>query len=232
MEGALERGRAHATGEYAAIHDDDDTWEDRFLQEMVAQLDGHPFCVGVVCSYWTIEEELFHGQAVERRRSLVPLTPGFLLRRNLLLRNQFPPIALLMRAQAFHEVRIPTERPVLGDWLLHLQLLDRGPLLRCPTTLANYHVRLNTQDSQANSVVAKLGLHVTGREEILADMIENEGPSLQGQLLVQILEELHEVKDRLRRIEEKPDGLSRLASRVRRLLGLGSGGRSHRRGPT
>lgn len=177
----------------AAIHDDDDTWDERFLEQMNAAIDAMPSAVGAVCNWVEIFERLKNGAYLEEKRSRA-LKPGALTLPRLAVRNRFPPIALLFGIDAWRRAgRFDEALPVLGDWSFNLRLLERGDLADVDATLAYQHIRRAAKGAASNSIIAKKALHERTKTLMINAFIRN-APARSESMLPQLLAtaEIHE----------------------------------------
>lgn len=145
MRGAPINAGIHASdGELITLLDDDDTWEPRFLEKMVAALDRktHPNIRGAVCRTRCIEESSVAAGLKEERSydlnaELCNLTLG-----SLAVVNRFCTHAFLYERSALKTVGLyPEDYPVLEDWHFNLRFLLHHEILVVPETLTNYHFR-------------------------------------------------------------------------------------------
>ncbi len=147
---ALNLGLAKVDREFFCVHDDDDTWSERFLATAVGYLrqpSGAQY-VGVACDTDTIVESLIDGRIVQQTRRPHRRDRGVLSLFDAL--NFFshpPPISLLTRSRALALVpRNNTAMSVMYDceWLARLLLTaDVGAI---PSVLAFYHLREQDDD--------------------------------------------------------------------------------------
>lgn len=159
MEAASNAGIGALKCRYLAIHDDDDSWEAAFLARTVGFLEANPDHGGVVTGCVQRFETLEGGQVTEQRRQTLPLGINSVSLSAMAYRNQFPPIALLIRRSALDTVGHYDESlPVLGDWEFNLRLLTAFPLGFVGELLANWHIR-EGQGAAASSVTARVDLH-------------------------------------------------------------------------
>jgi glycosyltransferase involved in cell wall biosynthesis len=171
---AANAGVRAARGEYLVIHDDDDSWNDAFLEIMVAGLDRQPASVGgVVCHSQYVDEIFFDGTITTKQ-----VRPFNNWLRNVTLfrmasRNFIPPISFLYRASLHEELGLYKEElPVLGDWDFYMRLLSRYDVTVVPRVLANYHLRPSDAGEQfGNSVAAGMETHVDVEAKILNSLM-------------------------------------------------------------
>jgi glycosyltransferase involved in cell wall biosynthesis len=163
MEHASNQGMRLARGQFAVIHDDDDSWLPTFLAKMTAYMEApqNATAAGVVCQSWLIHETILPDSIEES--SCEPFNPWLeqidLWR--LIQENTFPPISFLFRRAIWERLGgFDESLPVLGDWEFNVRIALQQTIAFLPERLARYHHRLQTTDpSQANSVTAGDQLH-------------------------------------------------------------------------
>jgi glycosyltransferase involved in cell wall biosynthesis len=158
MEHASNFGLREARGTSLVIHDDDDSWDPRFLSRMAGFLNNpaHREFGGVVCHSVRVVERLQEDSIEERFRH--PFNPELssLDFWSVLKQNPFPPISFLFRRSAYQATGPFNESlPVLGDWEFNLRVLARFRIGVLPEELAFYHHRdSGTEAAYANSITA------------------------------------------------------------------------------
>jgi GT2 family glycosyltransferase len=161
MEEASNRGLADSNSEFFVIHDDDDSWDLRFLDVAVDALRGAPTAVAVVTGVTRIYETFRGGKVWPVSHEDFPLSHGRLTYRGMIGGNTFPPIAALFRRSVLNTVgNFDSSLPVLGDWEFNLRAVAAGEFVFIPERLAHYHTR--TPDSDAvsgNSITVGEELH-------------------------------------------------------------------------
>lgn len=163
MEHASNFALRHASGLYATVHDDDDTWLPNFLRNMVAWLrhSDHQGFAGVVCHTVHVIETVENGDI--RQIASGPFNTWLeqidLWR--LLQQNPFPPISFLFKRSVWEELGgFDESLPVLGDWEFNVRVALRHRLGLLPKALARYHHRRGSSNpAHANSVTAGDSLH-------------------------------------------------------------------------
>jgi len=161
MEAASNLALSHATGEFAVIHDDDDSWEPAFLATCVEHLDhADPGVEGVVTAANKITERL-EGDTVTFVGSELYATLQSVTLLEMARGNMFPPIAFLYRRAVIEKIGgYRADLPVLGDWEFNLRFLRAFDIDPLPQALANYHIRPDTTTGvYSNTVVGGLSLH-------------------------------------------------------------------------
>jgi glycosyltransferase involved in cell wall biosynthesis len=164
MEEASNRGLADSDSEFFVIHDDDDSWDSRFLDVAIAALRESPSSVAAVTGVTRIYETFRGGKVWPVSHENFPLSQGRLTYRGMIGGNTFPPIAALFRRSVLNTVgNFDSSLPVLGDWEFNLRAVAAGDFVFIPERLAHYHTR--TPDSDAVS-----GNSITVGEELHRDV--------------------------------------------------------------
>lgn len=161
MEAASNLGVAAATGEFLAVHDDDDTWAPDYLSATVDVLDSSPEAVAVTASTEIIIERLEDDSIVEVRREPFGPPHDVVTVFDLIVVNRFVPISLLVRRTVIVELGgFDDSLPVVGDWEFHLRLALHGQIeyLGGPPR-AFWHQRPDTTGALSNSVHSANELH-------------------------------------------------------------------------
>ena len=170
MEAASNAGLAVASGQYFAIHDDDDRWDVTFLNRTTAFLNApeNASYIGVATGCDVVQERI-EGGRIETVAQFPwnyfrpPITFSAMLER-----NQMPPITLLLRRALLARTGGYNEAlPVLGDWEFVLRALAVGDIGALEERLAFYHHRL-TSDAPiyANSVTGGINIHSETRARL------------------------------------------------------------------
>lgn len=166
MEHASNQGILACDSEAIAIHDDDDTWNPRFLEclsEKLARLNDR--YAGVVCRTQQVFESLDGSGTVNivRKRYLDPHL-NFISQPRMQVVNQFMPIAFLFKRSIYNAIGgFDLSFEVCGDWDFNLRLLSKFKIKVVPGKLAYYHVRVNQNGAYQNSVTRhRLHQHYIG----------------------------------------------------------------------
>jgi glycosyltransferase involved in cell wall biosynthesis len=137
---------------YFAIHDDDDSWHEDFLQYTVERLESEPSAGAAVVRCDKVVEQQ-NGDSIQKIKT-VPWMPD--VRAINLYRqcvdNQFTPIATLFRRSAYQAVgKFDDTLPVIGDWEFGLRLLTKydAEYIDPGFVLAFYHHRSLSDNSFA-----------------------------------------------------------------------------------
>ncbi|SDG39243.1 glycosyltransferase family 2 protein [Roseospirillum parvum] len=155
MERASNIGIAASDSRHLVIHDDDDSWDPKFLARMVPCLEEAtwPSLAGAVCHSARVEERVIDGPEGPSVKTdnvagwnTALKTVGLM---DMLAWNQFPPISFLFERRALDQVGPYREDlPVLGDWEFNVRFLSAFDILVVPQVLARYHHRLTGPPGQ------------------------------------------------------------------------------------
>lgn len=166
MEEASNIGIRDSAGEYLVIHDDDDSWDNMFLLEMLETIEKerkkNAHIRGIACQSMRIDEQI-EGNEVKILKTK-PYNPKLLAASLLEMSgsNQFPPISFIFARKAAEEIGLfNKDLEVLGDWDFHLRFLKQYDIAILPKVLANYHHRKITDGSYGNSVTAAQNKHIS-----------------------------------------------------------------------
>lgn len=158
QEASNEALRASPDTEFACIHDDDDSWHPRYLEETIGYLQArgpeHREQGVVTQTLQILEEFNLDGQVVElSRHDFCPMDEVSLSR--ISQGNLFPPIAFLYR-RAMHE-RIGYFNQLfdpLGDFDFNLRFLATADIGLVNQRLAYYHWRTRDKNQSVTSGVS------------------------------------------------------------------------------
>jgi len=161
MEEASNRGLADSNSEFFVIHDDDDSWDLRFLDVAVDALRGAPTAVAAVTGVTRIYETFRDGKVWPVSHEDFPLSQGRLTYRGMIGGNTFPPIAAVFRRSVLNTVgNFDSTLPVLGDWEFNLRAIAVGEFVFVAERLARYHTRTQESDLvSGNSITVGEELH-------------------------------------------------------------------------
>lgn len=224
---AINAGISASESELITLLDDDDTWELRFLEKMVAALDRetHPNVRGAVCRTRCIEESSVEsGLQMERTYDLNPDLCNVTLG-SLAVVNRFCTHAFLYRRDALKTVGLyPEDYPVLEDWHFNLRFVRHHDIVVVPEILTNYHFRPPEQrGAPANSQTAERDDHKFHEARLINEALREDlrtGTQGLGFVLTQasiareISDALHRHENRLKSIGDKT---GKIDSRTREL---------------
>lgn len=126
---AANRGFERATGEFVAVHDDDDLWHPEFLQRTVGHLERHPADVAVVVQSEIVDERAEAGGFVEVARYPFGPPADVVSLVDLILINRMVPISMLLRRDVLEELGGWDETLLcVEDWEFNLRLATAGPI--------------------------------------------------------------------------------------------------------
>jgi glycosyltransferase involved in cell wall biosynthesis len=154
MQAAANKGIQSVDSKYVVIHDDDDTWDGRFLEKTTDHLEKSG-AMAVVTSTDVITEEI-DGDTINvlgRARMLPDMKHISLYK--MCFENQAAPIALIFNRNVFETIGYFDESlRGFGDWDFGLRLLLHYDIdyLNLPEALAFYHQRPHSDGLHLNSV--------------------------------------------------------------------------------
>jgi glycosyltransferase involved in cell wall biosynthesis len=157
MQNASNLGIRSVESEFIGIHDDDDTWQEMFLEECVGYLETagvESREQGVAAqSIWVMEEVDSWGNIVElSRQDYLPFESISLFQAA--AKNPFPPIAFLYRRRAHDKVGyFDQEFNELGDHDFNLRFLSHYDIGTISKRLAGYHWRHRANGSNYGNTV-------------------------------------------------------------------------------
>lgn len=148
---------------FVIVHDDDDTWDARFLERTIAYLEEKPTCKGIITHSNKIYEKIEQDQIKKIKET--PFNhelKGVLSMYDMMKNNLYSPISFIYRSEVYNEIGYFDESlEVLEDWEFNLRFLMKYDIEVLEEVLAYYHIRkqTNIQDSFKNTVVDKKNLH-------------------------------------------------------------------------
>lgn len=178
MEAASNKGINASQSEYVVIHDDDDSWEPRFLDACVCALEGCeiPSVKGVATHINQIFERVDNNETTHEisRRDFDPHLTSVSLPEISEI-NKFMPISFLFRKEVFDVIGMYDEElPVVGDWEFNIRFLSKFDLVVVKEKLANYYIRVDSHEDYANTVTAGQDDHQFYRALIVNKHLRNE----------------------------------------------------------
>jgi glycosyltransferase involved in cell wall biosynthesis len=159
MAAATNSGISKSNSTYIALLDDDDTWEPTFLAETIDILEAagpHSPLQGVATYTNQVFEILQADSIIIKRKERYPLQPHFISFANLLVENQFTNLSFLYRRSALDAIGNYNEQlKLFDDWEFNMRFALQFQIALHPKFLANYHMRLNTSGSNANTLASQ-----------------------------------------------------------------------------
>ncbi|MCU0302155.1 MAG: glycosyltransferase [Candidatus Nanopelagicales bacterium] len=207
---AANRGVAQGASPLVALHDDDDTWDPRFLQATVDHLSGTDDQAVAVRTELVFEREMGTRIVEIGREVFHPLMqePTYF---DLIRFNHVVPISMLIRRSAWEQLGGFDETiEVVEDWVLNLSLaLDAGLGFIDGAPLAFWHHRPESVGDAGNSVIAGHAGHIRSdrrvRDRLVREYVRQHGPGGLLYLSKYIDERTADVLVRLERIEARQD---------------------------
>lgn len=180
MEEASNRGLTATESDFFAIHDDDDSWNARFLEVAVDGMRAHPSAAAVVTGIYRIHELYRDGKIRPVHSEKFYLSEERLTFRGMIGNNTFPPIAALFQRRLLSEIgEFDSSLPVLGDWEFNLRAVLAGGFVYIPERLANYHTRTpDSETASGNSITVGIDLHHQIRGQLQKRWLEE--PNIDG----------------------------------------------------
>jgi glycosyltransferase involved in cell wall biosynthesis len=151
LGGALNVGVRQSNSRYIVVLDDDDTFDNHYLEKMVGQLSRKvmPSIGAVVCRTSIVHERIEGGNVhtVKTEDFNADLTEMLLIK--LAQKNLFNPNAFLYERHCFDKVALYREDlPALEDWDFNLRFLLAFDIDVLPEKLANWHWRMGPDSGQ------------------------------------------------------------------------------------
>lgn len=147
----INRGLHATESDFFAVHDDDDSWEPRFLEKMVPAAENFN---GAVCKSTLVKEKVEGESIITISRSTYqPWLEHEISLFRLAESLTFPPIAMIVRRSVLERIGyFKDDLGPLEDWEFCLRLLADGHIPFLEENLANYHQReMQDNGSDANS---------------------------------------------------------------------------------
>ncbi|MDP5209203.1 glycosyltransferase family A protein [Microbulbifer sp. 2205BS26-8] len=165
MEAASNSGIHSSKSKYIVIHDDDDSWEPKFLEKTVEFLEcsRNKNYKGVITDTQYVSEEIIDSHVKIHGSWPYNNWVNTVHIMEMACGNFFPPIAFVFLRSVYDEIGgFDESLPVLGDWDFNLRFLNLENIGVVKECLANYHHRdVNSQgdSSYSNSVIGGISKH-------------------------------------------------------------------------
>ncbi len=142
MEAASNIGIRSSNSTFIVLLDDDDSWDETFLQQTVAFLEKQRWCAGVAVQTFRVYEEI--GRNDIHISHFAPLNPQlaevFML--DVAGWHPFTINAFLFRREVLSQIGYFSEDlPLGGDYEFHLRFIEKFDIGVIPRPLAFYHLR-------------------------------------------------------------------------------------------
>ncbi len=223
MEEASNAGLAATDSEFFVIHDDDDSWDSRFLEVAVRTLRATPSAIAAVMGVTRIYETFRAGKVWPVSHEDFPLSQGRLTYRGMIGGNTFPPIAAVFRRNVLNTVgNFDSSLPVLGDWEFNLRAVAVGEFEFISERLAHYHTRTSDSDAvSGNSITVGEELHRSVKLQLQDRWLKE--PSVngvnKGELSIMASTEVHLGELRTNSVEARVD-IEHIANRTAEIIKL------------
>ncbi len=213
MEAASNKAIMAVDSDYIVIHDDDDSWQETFLEETIAVLENNQFpsVKGVVTHSFQIYETISSQGAKElNRREFTPNLSAVSIP-DISEVNRFMPIAFIYNRSVLEKTGLYDETlPVIGDWDFNIRFFLHYDVVVLKKCLANYHVRENTSSEYSNSIIGGQDKHNFYRALIINKHIRAGVLNSQDYLLKTMM-----FGDYFYRLHKELNGLSRFLYAVK-----------------
>lgn len=148
---------------FVIVHDDDDTWDSRFLEVTIAYLETKPECKGLITHSNKIYEKVEHNQIKKvREKPFNHHLKGVLSVYDMIKNNLYSPISFIYRSEVYGKIGYFDESlEVLEDWEFNLRFMMYYDIEVLEEVLAYYHIRkqIDIQESFKNTIIDKKVLH-------------------------------------------------------------------------
>ncbi len=181
---AANAGVQASKGTYIVLHDDDDSWHPRFLEEAVDFLDANPDELGVIARAEVIHETHDGAETIQTGRYVLEDHNPEVLLVDLLHFNRFVPIQFVYRRSVHDDLGLYDERlPAAADWAFNLRVCSARPVRYVSDeVLAYWHQRPSVTGTEGNSVFAAAEDHQIAdrafRDRQLRAFIQSHGAGL------------------------------------------------------
>ncbi|WP_080963493.1 glycosyltransferase family 2 protein [Pseudomonas putida] len=163
MEAASNIGIRNSQSEYIIIHDDDDSWDPRFLEKTVKFLeDKRDIYDAVITGTTYVSESIIDDNVISHGQWPYNDWIKNVQIAEMVVGNFFAPIAFLFKRKIYDLIDGFDEKlPVLGDWDFNLRYLMKSDIGVLREPLAYYHHRDQGSVSQtySNSVIGGIDRH-------------------------------------------------------------------------
>ena len=163
MEAASNAGIAASKSEWIVIHDDDDSWHPKFLEQTTRFLrEKRNIYQGVITGTLHITEEICGETVIEHARVPYQNWVKSVHLSEMATGNFFAPIAFVYARNIYDQVGgYDRALPVLGDWDFNLRFLMEADIGVVENELAYYHHRVaSNTGTYSNSVVGGIDKHL------------------------------------------------------------------------
>lgn len=150
--------------EFVVMHDDDDTWDSKFLEETIGYLKLNEDCMGVITHSHKVYEKVVNDTIkIKKVKQFNNDLKDVISLYDMIKNNLFSPISFVYRAKVYKEIGYFDESlEVLEDWEFNLRFLMKYDIHIIEKTLANYHIRQNNNIEEAfkNTITSKKKMHL------------------------------------------------------------------------
>ena len=175
MEAASNAGIRNSDSDYLVIHDDDDSWDPRFVETCITKLESPSGDIfgGVITGTVYVSEEIKGDEIIEHHRMPYNSWVKNVQLSEMMRGNFFAPISFLYRRSIFDEIGGYNENlPVLGDWYFNVEFLLQADVAVLDQPMAYYHHR-DQGDASRNGVYSNSVIGGKSKHEEYAAVARN-----------------------------------------------------------
>lgn len=161
---AINIGAKAVDTEYVVVHDDDDTWNEHFLDKAVGFLESNRNVMGVITHSNKVYEKVVNNKIkIQKIKLFNTDLKDVISLYDMIKNNLFSPISFVYRSCVYKEIGYFDESlEVLEDWEFNIRFLMKYDIYVIEEILANYHIRKNNNISDAfkNTITSKRKMHL------------------------------------------------------------------------
>ena len=178
LEAASNNAITASKSEFIVIHDDDDTWNPRFAEEVLAHIEANPDTNGIVVRTDKVVEKLRKNGSIKvvKKTRWMPEVQAINLYRQF-IENQMTPITFVYKRSVYNEIGGYDESlKVMGDWDFGIKYIKKYDIdyLDPGYALANYHFRKFKAGAQGNTSYGGNNLRATVGNHLMNKYLREE----------------------------------------------------------
>lgn len=161
---AINIGAKAVDTEYVVVHDDDDTWNEYFLDKTIGFLESNRNVMGAITYSNKVYEKVLNNKIkIQKIKPFNTDLKDVISLYDMIKNNLFSPISFVYRSCVYKEIGYFDESlEVLEDWEFNIRFLMKYDIYVIEEVLANYHIRKNNNisDSFKNTITSKRKMHL------------------------------------------------------------------------